>query len=93
MFDPLAVKGMTFDGQLYGVPYSVENIALFRNTDLAPDCPTTMEDLVATGQQLVNDGKATEHHGPPGRPEGRRLPHLPAVRVGRRLVLRHDGER
>jgi hypothetical protein len=27
------VQGMTFDGQLYGVPYSVENIALFRNTD------------------------------------------------------------
>ena len=38
-FDPLAVKGMTFDGQLYGVPYSVENIALIRNTDLAPDAP------------------------------------------------------
>ena len=25
---------MTFDGQLYGVPYSVENIAPFRNTDM-----------------------------------------------------------
>ena len=59
-FDPLAVKGMTFNGQLYGVPYSVENIALIRNTDLAPDCPATMEDLVATGQQLVKDGKAQQ---------------------------------
>ena len=37
-FDPLAIKGMTFGGKLYGVPYSVENIALIRNTDLAPDC-------------------------------------------------------
>jgi arabinogalactan oligomer/maltooligosaccharide transport system substrate-binding protein len=60
MFDPLAVKGMTFNGQLYGVPYSVENIALIRNTDLAPDCPATMEDLVATGQQLIKDKKAEQ---------------------------------
>ena len=28
-FDPLAIQGMTFDGQLYGIPYSVENIGLF----------------------------------------------------------------
>ncbi len=60
MFDPLAVKAMTFGGKLYGVPYSVENIALIRNTDLAPDCPATMEDLVSTGQQLVKDKKTTE---------------------------------
>jgi arabinogalactan oligomer/maltooligosaccharide transport system substrate-binding protein len=59
-FDPLAVKGMTFDGQLYGIPYSVENIGLFRNTDLVPDAPTTMEDLIAKGEALVKDGKA-EH--------------------------------
>ena len=60
MFDPLAVKAMTFDGKLYGVPYSVENIALIRNTDLAPECPKTMEDLVAAGEALVKDGKTTE---------------------------------
>ncbi len=60
MFDPLAVKAMTFNGKLYGIPYSVENIALLRNTDLAPECPATMEDLVATGQQLVKDKKTTE---------------------------------
>lgn len=59
-FDPLAIEGMTFDGQLYGVPYSVENIALFRNTDLVPDAPATMEELVEAGEALVTDGKATE---------------------------------
>ncbi len=37
--------------------------------------------------------EGNQHHGPPGRPEGRRLPHLPAVHVGRRFVLRHDGGR
>jgi len=59
-FDPLAIKGMTFDGQLYGVPYSVENIALFRNTELVPDAPATMEELVEVGKKLVKDGKADE---------------------------------
>ena len=59
-FDPLAIKGMTFAGKLYGVPYSVENIALIRNTDLAPTAPATMEDLIKAGKQLVTDKKATE---------------------------------
>jgi arabinogalactan oligomer/maltooligosaccharide transport system substrate-binding protein len=59
-FEPLAIKGMTFDGQLYGVPYNVENIALFRNTDLVPNAPKTMEELVTTGKQLVTDGKTSE---------------------------------
>jgi arabinogalactan oligomer/maltooligosaccharide transport system substrate-binding protein len=59
-FDPLAVKGMTFNGQLYGIPYSVENIGLFRNTDLVPDAPATMEDLVTAGKKLIADGKAKE---------------------------------
>jgi arabinogalactan oligomer/maltooligosaccharide transport system substrate-binding protein len=59
-FDPLAIKGMTFSGQLYGVPYSVENIALFRNTDLVPTAPATIEDLVTAGKGLVTSGKAKE---------------------------------
>jgi len=59
-FDPLAIKGMTFAGQLYGVPYSVENIALIRNTDLAPDVPKTMEDLQAKGASLIKDKKVTD---------------------------------
>lgn len=58
-FDPYAIKGMTFDGQVYGVPYSVENIALFRNTQLADACPTTMEDLVKTGKGLVGKNGVT----------------------------------
>jgi arabinogalactan oligomer/maltooligosaccharide transport system substrate-binding protein len=59
-FDPLAVKGMTFAGQVYGVPYSVENIALIRNTDLAATAPATMEDLQAVGKQLITDKKVTD---------------------------------
>jgi arabinogalactan oligomer/maltooligosaccharide transport system substrate-binding protein len=44
---PNAVKAVTFNGQVYGVPYATENLALIRNTKLAPDAPATIEDLVA----------------------------------------------
>jgi arabinogalactan oligomer/maltooligosaccharide transport system substrate-binding protein len=59
-FQEIAVKGVTFNGQLYGVPYAVENLALIRNTDLAPDAPQTIEDLVAAGKALKTAGKASE---------------------------------
>ncbi|MEU5904295.1 maltose ABC transporter substrate-binding protein [Micromonospora sp. NPDC047527] len=55
-----AIKAVTFNGQLYGVPYAQENLALIRNTELAPEAPKTIEDLVATGKQLKASKKATE---------------------------------
>jgi arabinogalactan oligomer / maltooligosaccharide transport system substrate-binding protein len=35
-FNQLAIKGVTFNGQIYGIPYAIENVVLFRNTDEAP---------------------------------------------------------
>jgi arabinogalactan oligomer/maltooligosaccharide transport system substrate-binding protein len=58
-FAPQAVAATKFNGQSYGVPYAVENIALVRNTALAPTAPTQMSDLVSQGQALVKSGKAT----------------------------------
>jgi arabinogalactan oligomer / maltooligosaccharide transport system substrate-binding protein len=59
-FPQVAVDAVTFDGQTYGVPYALETVALIRNTDLAPEAPATIEELVATGQQLQEDGEASE---------------------------------
>ncbi|MFF4876645.1 extracellular solute-binding protein [Micromonospora sp. NPDC000668] len=59
-FNQTAVKAVTFNGQLYGVPYAQENLALIRNTELAPEAPKTIEDLVAQGKQLKAAKKATE---------------------------------
>ena len=56
-FSPESVEAFMFEGQTYGVPYSVESLALIRNTELAPDEPETFEALVETGQQLVADGE------------------------------------
>ncbi|BBH63478.1 sugar ABC transporter substrate-binding protein [Actinoplanes sp. OR16] len=55
-----AVKAVTFNGQTYGVPYATENLGLIRNTELAPEAPATVEDLVATGKKLKADKKVSE---------------------------------
>ncbi len=59
-FNPLAIAGVTFNGQIFGVPYDLGNIFLIRNTDLAPTAPTSIEDMVTQGKALVAAGKASE---------------------------------
>ena len=56
-FDPKAIAATKYNGQQYGVPYAVENIALMRNTALAPEAPKTMDDLVATGEKIKKANK------------------------------------
>lgn len=56
---PLALEAVTFDGQTYGMPYTMNNIVLIRNTELAPDAPATVEDMVAAGEEAVQSGGAT----------------------------------
>ncbi len=49
-FNELAVQGFTYDGQLYGVPYAIENIALVRNNGMVKDTPATFDELIAQGK-------------------------------------------
>ena len=48
-YQPVAITAMSYDGNTYGVPYSIENIALVRNVDLAPTAPATFDEMVASG--------------------------------------------
>ena len=48
-YQKVAVTAMSVEGKTYGVPYSVENIALLRNTALAPTAPATYDDMIAAG--------------------------------------------
>jgi arabinogalactan oligomer/maltooligosaccharide transport system substrate-binding protein len=57
-YSDVAVKGTTYDEQLYGLPYGVESLVLYRNTDLAPEAPATLDDAFAAGQAVVAAGKA-----------------------------------
>ena len=54
-FAPAGLDAFSLDGRLYGLPYSVEAIALFRNTDLVPDAPATFEDLLAVCDDLGDE--------------------------------------
>jgi arabinogalactan oligomer/maltooligosaccharide transport system substrate-binding protein len=58
-FSEVARKAVTYDGTVYGVPYAVENLALFTNLDLVKDCPATLDDAAAEGLKLKDAGKVT----------------------------------
>lgn len=49
-FAESALQAMTYDGKVYGVPYSIENVALVRNADLVPDAKATYDEVLAAGQ-------------------------------------------
>jgi len=52
-FNPVAVMAVTFDGKVYGMPFSVESIAVIYNKDLVPRKPATMDELVAMAKKLT----------------------------------------
>jgi len=49
-FEQVALDAFSYDGQLYGVPYAIENIGLLRNTDLVAEAPTDFADMIAKGK-------------------------------------------
>ncbi len=51
-FFPIAVEAVSFEGQTYGVPYAIEAIGLYRNTELVPEAPADWADLLATCDAL-----------------------------------------
>ncbi|MDA2813452.1 maltose ABC transporter substrate-binding protein [Nocardiopsis sp. RSe5-2] len=59
-FDEGAIDAVTYQGQLYGVPYAMESLMLVRNTELAPEAPATVEEMVETGTALKEDGEVKE---------------------------------
>ncbi|GAA0944089.1 maltose ABC transporter substrate-binding protein [Actinocorallia libanotica] len=61
----IARKAVTYQGQVYGVPYAVESLVVYRNTDLVPEAPESFDDLVDTGRELKAAGKVKEIAGYP----------------------------
>lgn len=53
-FQEVAVNAMSYEGNTYGLPYSIENIAMLRNADLAPDAPDTFDELLAIGDDAMD---------------------------------------
>jgi arabinogalactan oligomer/maltooligosaccharide transport system substrate-binding protein len=49
-FEPVALEAMTYDGQLYALPYSLETVALVQNTDLVgEEAPATWDEMIQRG--------------------------------------------
>jgi arabinogalactan oligomer/maltooligosaccharide transport system substrate-binding protein len=57
-YSPVAVKATTYSDTLYALPYGIEALALYRNTDLAPEEPASLDAAFAAGQAAVDAGKA-----------------------------------
>lgn len=58
LFLPNTIEGFTYNGTLYGVPFAIENIGFFRNTELVPEAPATWEEVATVGKELVDAEQA-----------------------------------
>lgn len=56
-YSDAAVQATTYEGRLYGIPYGMEALALYRNTAVAPAQPKTLDDAIAAGRAAVKAGK------------------------------------
>ncbi|GAA4679807.1 sugar ABC transporter substrate-binding protein [Nocardioides nanhaiensis] len=56
-YDETAIEATTYAGQLYGVPYGAEAVALYRNTDVVPEEPATLDAAIAAGRRAVAEGQ------------------------------------
>lgn len=51
-FEQVALDAFAYDGQLYGLPYALEAIALIQNVDLVgTDAPATWDDMIAKANE------------------------------------------
>jgi len=58
MYSEKSIQAVTYNGQLYGVPYSIETIALFCNKEAVGDTKfATLDDAIAAGQAAKDANK------------------------------------
>lgn len=53
-FTEVALEGFTYGGQLYGIPYAIEAIAIIYNKDLVPKPPATFDELLSIARRLTD---------------------------------------
>lgn len=59
-FPSWTLEALTLEGQLYGIPMTIDTSALIRNTDLVPDAPQTFDELMEIGEALCHAGRVAE---------------------------------
>ncbi len=53
-FTEVALDGFTYGGQLYGIPYAIEAIAIIYNKELVPTPPATFDELLSVARRLTD---------------------------------------
>ncbi|MBB6450031.1 arabinogalactan oligomer/maltooligosaccharide transport system substrate-binding protein [Geomicrobium halophilum] len=53
-FTDESLQGMTYEGELYGVPFVSETYGLLYNEELVPEAPKTMEELEKIAEELTD---------------------------------------
>ncbi|MFN2242160.1 MAG: extracellular solute-binding protein, partial [Anaerolineae bacterium] len=48
--NPIALKEVTYQGALIGLPHRLEGVVMYRNRAIVADAPATMEELIASAQ-------------------------------------------
>jgi maltose-binding protein MalE len=59
-FPDWALATLTVDGRLYGLPTTMDTVALFRNTGLVSHPPATFDEVIALGLALRDAGRVRE---------------------------------
>ena len=54
-----AISAFTYEGELVGMPYAVENLAFFYNMDMVDAAPASWDEAMEVGGALVESGDAT----------------------------------
>jgi len=67
-FSEAAIRGVTYDGKTYGVPYAVESVALVRNNKLTSDSPKTFDEMIASGKKAGSEYPFVVQMGTDGDP-------------------------
>ncbi len=57
-FTEASIHAFTWNGEVYGMPYAVENLAFIYNPDLVPTVPKTWEEVMSVSASLESSGKA-----------------------------------
>ncbi len=57
-FTEASIAAFTYEGELYGMPYAIENVAFIYNPDLVPQVPASWEEIRALSSQLRDEGRA-----------------------------------
>lgn len=54
-FAASALNAFNYAGDYYGIPFSIENVAFFRNTDIVPDAPKTWDEVLNISRDIAKD--------------------------------------